>query len=269
MATKILPNDAQALEIWNKIVRTALQLPHAKIDREEFLTREFNKYYEETKIGRIIQTTPLVGGADSKIVDKIAYSIVNYHVSQAAFLSGIAGLPGGWWAAAAIPADLSQFFYHVIQIIQKLAYLYGWQDLYSHDSIDDETIYMFSLFIGVAFGSAQANRGIAILAKKLAEQVGKRVPKMALTKYGIYNLAKQVAKWIGVSLTRDTFGKALARIVPLLGGIISGSITYLTMKAMGNNLVNYLSILPLATGVDYFDLELETFENFEDLYEEV
>jgi len=37
-------------------------------------------------------------------------------------LSTLVGLPGGWWIAGTIPADLAQYYQNVIQMAQKLAY---------------------------------------------------------------------------------------------------------------------------------------------------
>lgn len=52
-----------------------------------------------------------------------------------------------------IPADLTQYFGHVLRILQKLIYLYGWEELSSMDgNIDDETTNILTLFVGVMFG---------------------------------------------------------------------------------------------------------------------
>ena len=68
------------------------------------------------------------------------------------------------------------------------------------------------------------------LAKNFAKEIVKRLPKYALTKTVIYPIVKQVAKWIGIKLTKDSFAKGLGKIVPILGGVISGGLTYVTFK---------------------------------------
>ena len=49
-----------------------------------------------------------------------------------------------------IPADLAQYFGHVMRVEQKLAYLYGWQSfLNEDDEVDDETVTRLVVLMGV------------------------------------------------------------------------------------------------------------------------
>lgn len=258
-------NKNQSLQVWNNIMKTALLIPGAKIDRTTYLKKELGKYYNDITVQKAIDTNPFNAGIEEKIVNRIADSSIKLHVGQVATLSALAGLPGGWWAAGTIPADVTQFFYNVIQLVQKLAYIYGWQTIIEDDSIDDETIYMLTLFIGISFGSTEASKAVTYMAKQLAEQVAKRLPKKPLTKYAIYNLAKQIAKWLGVKMTKESFSKALAKIIPILGGIICGSISYISMKSIGNNLQLYLSSLPLANDNNIIDIDFDDLDYDNDL----
>ena len=79
-------------------------------------------------------------------------------------------------------------------------------------------------------GVSVANEAIQQLAQNFAKQIVKRLPKYALTKTVIYPIVKQVAKWIGVKLTKESFAKGLGKVVPVLGGVISGGLTYVTFK---------------------------------------
>ena len=73
-------------------------------------------------------------------IRRIATASIKWHRAGVSTLSFASGLPGGWWIAGTVPADLIQFFWHVLVILQKLAYLYGWPELFSEDSeLDDET----------------------------------------------------------------------------------------------------------------------------------
>ena len=158
--------------------------------------------------------------------------------------------------AGTIPADLTQFYWHTIQLFQKLIYLYGWPELFEkvEDDIDDETLLRITIFIGVMFGASAASKVVAELAEKLSLEVSTRLPRKALTKYGIYNLAKQISKWIGVRLTKTTFSEAISKLVPILGGFISGGISYLSMEKMGKRLQRHLRELPLANQEENEDI---------------
>ena len=61
-----------------------------------------------------------------------------------------------------------------------------------------------------------------------------------MTKYAIYNISKQVAKWIGVKLTKDSFSRGVSKVIPLIGAPISAGLTYWTFKPMANKLKKYL-----------------------------
>lgn len=146
-------------------------------------------------------------------------------------LSVVAGIPGGLAMAATIPADMAQYYWHTFVLAQKLAYLYGIPDLRDENGNLTETSQdMLTLFVGVMMGAAAANNAIKNVSKAFAVQVVKRLPQKALTKTVYYPIIKQVAKWIGIKLTKDTFAKGVGKTIPILGGVISGGLTAATFR---------------------------------------
>jgi hypothetical protein len=135
----------------------------------------------------------------------------------------------------------------VLVILQKLAYLNGWPSLFQEDEeIDDETKLILTLFVGVMLGAEGAASGVSKLATAVGSEVAKRLPRASLTKYAIYQIAKQVAKWIGVSLTKKKFAELVGRAVPVIGSVIGGSITWFAFGAGAERLRVHLESLPLA-----------------------
>ena len=94
--------------------------------------------------------------------------------------------------------------------------------------------YVLTFFLGVVSPER------AQCAKNFAKEIVKRLPKYALTKTVIYPIVKQVAKWIVVKLTKDSFAKGLGKVVPILGGVISGGLTYVTFRPGAKKLKNTL-----------------------------
>jgi hypothetical protein len=134
-------------------------------------------------------------------------------------------------------------------MLQKLAYLHGWPELFSEDSeleLDDETLLILTVFVGVMLGAESAAKVLGDIADRAAAQVLKRLPRETLTKWGLYRLAHEVAKSIGIKLTEDSFARYLSRIVPILGGIISGTVTWISFSLMTSRLAAHLESLPLA-----------------------
>jgi hypothetical protein len=149
---------------------------------------------------------------------------------------------------ATVPGDLGQFFWHIVVTLQKLAYLHGWPSLTDPDTLlDDETLHVFTLFVGVMFGAGGASKALGELSERLAAQVVKRFPQQALTKWGLYRLAREVAKWIGVKLTKQTLARWLSKAIPVISGFISGAITWISFSSMSRRLLGHLESLRLAS----------------------
>lgn len=231
---------ANEVDLWNKAMKMAMAIPFVKIDRVEFLRKELSPFCTPEQIQSAISGTPTKVLTVSQ-VSKIANGCIKYHLTLVCSASALAGLPGGWAMAGAIPADIAQFYAHVFALTQKLLYLYGWPDLQDEEGkLTDEASQILTLFTGVMMGSQVASEAVKQLANAFAQQVAVRLPKQALTKYAIYNISKQVAKWIGVKLTKDSFSRGVSKVIPLIGAPISAGLTYWTFKPMANKLKKYL-----------------------------
>ncbi len=239
-------DDIKLIEIWNKVLKAALNLPGAKVDRDEYLKKELSKRCTSEQVEIAINTKPSKAKIPKETIQIICKSAIKWHSYKASGISFGLGLPGGWAVAGTIPVDLAQFYWHIIVIIQKLAYLNGWSEFIDDEDFDDETLLQISLFIGIMTGAEGAASAVEKLAQGFAAQVAKELPKKPLTKYGIYNVAKQIGKWVGLKVTKDTFSKGIARAIPIVSGFISGGITLGSMRKMSKKLRLHLSTLELA-----------------------
>lgn len=239
-------DDSKFIEIWNRVLRAALSLPGARIDRVDFLRKELSKHFPPEVVAKAIATRPACAGIPSSAITSIAKGSIAWHRAGVSVVSFTVGLPGGWWIAGTVPADMTQFFWHVVVILQKLAYLYGWPEFFGEEETDDQTRLIMTVFVGVMFGAGAASKILGDIAEKIGEQIIKRLPREALTKWGLYQVAKEVAKWLGVKLTKASFAKYLARIIPVLSGFISGIITWVSFSMMSKRLRMHLEELRLA-----------------------
>jgi hypothetical protein len=242
-----LPARRGPEDVWNSVLRTALALPGVKVDRKAFLRSALSKHVTKKVLQSAIDTSPVKAGVSKNTIRRIATANIKWHRAGVSALSFASGLPGGWWIAGTVPADLTQFFWHVLVVLQKLAYLYSWPELFSEDSeLDDETLLIVTVFVGVMLGAESAAKVLGDIAERAAAQVLERLPRETLTKWGLYRLAREVAKRIGIKLTEDSFTRYLSRIVPILGGIISGTVTWISFSLMTRRLAAHLESLPLA-----------------------
>ena len=114
---------------FNEVLAVAVELPGVKIEREEFLQKNFSSRFNREIVARIVQTSPIRAGVNESVLYEIARECINYEqkkVSALSFAMGGGGLPG-------IPADLAQYFAHVLRISQKLAYIYAYSGSFFPD----------------------------------------------------------------------------------------------------------------------------------------
>jgi len=226
--------------LWGLIIKNAINLPFVKVDRTSFLKKELLVYCTEEEVTIGIDESPLKV-LDKTQINKLANGCIKYHLVRVCGTSALAGIPGGWWATGTIPLDIAQFYGHIFALTQKLLYIYGWPDLRNGErEMDDETIHLLTIFTGVMLGNKTAIEITTKLAKQLAQETSKRLVRMPLTKYSSYILLRQILKWFGVKLTKDSFAKSAGKIIPLIGAPISGMLTYSTFKPMAKKFKKHL-----------------------------
>ena len=232
--------------VWRRILRASMALPGAKVNRNSFLYSQLINHCDKEQVLQAIDSRPAVARVPIDVIDRIADSCIKGHVLKASSISFAAGLPGGWFMAGTIPADLVQYYWHALVLAQKLAYLYGWPDLLEDGEVDEQTELQLTLLIGAMMGAQAAQRGLAELAERFASEVVRRLPRQALTKYAIYNLTKQVGRWIGISITKTTFARGISKVIPVIGGVMSAGVTAVMMLPMSKRLKNHLRGLKFA-----------------------
>lgn len=227
---------ANEIQVWNKVMSSALAIPGVKVNRESFLLGELRNYCSSMEELTKAVDNP-VDVLSKERIDQLASSCINNHLLKVTSLSFAAGIPGGLAMAATIPGDIAQYYWHTFVLAQKLAYLYGIPDLCDENGNLTETSQdMLTLFVGVMSGVAAANNVIGKVSKAFAAQVVKRLPQKALTKTFYYPIIKQIAKWLGVSLTKGSFAKSVGKLIPVVGGVISGGLTAVTFKPAAKRL---------------------------------
>jgi hypothetical protein len=232
-----------AIEFLTRVLR----LKGVRIDREHFLRSELHRRGLGTAtIDRAIDENPAAAGLSLGTLDRIAVDVVEFETRKSTAMSFAAGLPGGFAMIGTVPADITQFYVHAFRVMQKVAYVYGWTSfLEDTEDIDDETLGKLAAFLGVMMGVGGASTAVTNFAASIARPaVQKQIAGIALTKTAWYTPMKQVLRVIGVKLTKDSFAKTIAKAVPLAGGVISGGLTYATLRIHSGRLIKHLRQLP-------------------------
>lgn len=232
--------EINTVQLWNKTLQAAMKLPLVQVNRTEFLTKELAPFCSEEQLQIAINGKPLQVISIEQI-KKIAKGVIKNHLTAVTLTSALAGIPGGWFLAGTVPTDLAQFYGHILCMAQKLLYLYGTPDMQDEGKkLTDEAMQILTLSIGVMSGAKVAIDGLNQALKMLSKSVVKQLPKQALTKSGVFVVCKQVAKWLGVQLTKKSFSTGVGKLIPLVGAPISGALTYWTFRPMAYKFKKYL-----------------------------
>lgn len=235
--------EQRALDFLAKVVR----VPGVRVNRDEFLRQELRKLrMDEDAIARAIDSNPLLAGVALTEIDRLAEDAISYETNKSAAISFVAGIPGGFAMLGTIPADLMQYYVHALRIMQKLAYLYGWGELLPDDrDADDDTLGILAVFFGVMLGvggAAQSLTAFARVAAKTAYQ--NHATKRALMSITWYPVVKHSLRLIGINITKSTAAKGFSKIVPVIGGFVSSSLTFMALQSQSALLKEHLREIP-------------------------
>jgi hypothetical protein len=255
-------SSAEANTSLELILTNALKVPGVKVNRTEFLSKALHESVSYNELVVVLEKGPIEAGVNINTLDKVAKSLIEKRTLQSSGASFAAGIPGGLAMAATIPADTIQFYGVSLRLAQELAYLFGYKDLWDDEMIDGERVRgELTLFLGVMFGVGGTASALKVLSSKVAQQVLKKLPQQALMKTIYYPIIKKVAATIGVKITKKTFAQGISKAIPLIGGVISGGLTYASMKPMGTRLRNTLYESVNNYSKDDFKKDLQEMKN--------
>lgn len=238
--------------IFQNVLVAAMRTPAVKISRAKFLKKELSKYCSGDVIAAAIRGNPAKAGISKRLINQISAQVINYESKKVTGISVVASLPGGVAAIGAAAADITSYFVFILRVVQELAYLYGFEEFdLQEDDIDSETLNYLLVFIGVMFGVQGASSLLKKFGDVLSKQTAKTLAKKALTKGTIYPIVKRIATKVGIRMTKQIFADTVASAIPILGGALSGTLTYAMFKPCCMNLRKSLMSYPLCDP-DYY-----------------
>lgn len=220
------------------IIILGLRIPGVRIDREDFLRKQFMKNYANDVIQDAVKFNPAHAGITVEEIDNIADQVIQYERNCVSGISLALGAPGGVAMVATLPTDIAQYYGYMLRAIQKLLYLYGFPEINVENgvNIDDETMNLITLCLGVMYGVEGSVASIKILSNALGKGVEKKLLQKALTKGTFYPIVKKISKWFSVCMTKQVFAGFFRKAIPVVGGVVGGGITYLSFKPCCDNL---------------------------------
>jgi len=220
---------------WFKLLSNIMKIPKIRVNRNEFLLKEFGNFCSESQMQQILELGTIKAGVSLDILDRAASGVIKFHTATSTIKAAALGIPGGFAMIATVPVDIAQLYFHVLVLSQKLAYIYGYPS-FDENEADDEFLYYMTLFIGVMHGVDVARTALKEVSKIAIEATIKKLPTVALTKTAYYPIIKKIAGALGVKITKRSFARSISKVIPVISAIISGGINLVTFKPMANKL---------------------------------
>ncbi len=241
------------------VIGAAVQIPMVKVERDKFLAEQFAGSVDN--IQDIIDNGPVEYGISREILSSMANKLIIKRTSQSSIASFVSGIPGGLAMAATIPADIIQFFGMTLRLAQELSYLYGAEDLWVDGKIDDERIQsQLIMYCGVMFGVSGAVSGVRVLSTQIAETTSKKMARKPLMNKIWYRIAKKIGKAINVRVNKKLVSEATKKVIPIVGGVISGTLNFASMMPMAKRLYETFDKAIFDYNENEFDADVDIIE---------
>lgn len=226
----------------NPVIETlqkTANLPLVRIERENFLKDTFREY--DSLLPQIIDNGAFKVGIPPCVIQEKALAVIEYEASKAGLISFATGIPGGIAVFGTVPADVLQFMAHALRIAQKLAFLSGMPKNYENNAQRNQDIHLFLLYLGVMFGSSVANIALLKLCRNIETAAIQTLSQSMLLQILGYEVFKNILQFVGVQLSKENFAKGISKVIPLLGGVAAGTLTFMSLKKMSLRLYRELA----------------------------
>lgn len=228
----------ESLPTFEDVIGQAARMPGVTVHRTSYLATVVGAKYKGEKLRLAIETTPARAGIEPRQIDRMARKSIGKESRRTTLISAVAGIPGGAAAAATIPADLVQFWMHILRVLQKLSYLYGWRDLVYLDGSepDEPKRAALVLFLAMMAGVEEADYALRKLAVLRVAGATEKNLRAALVNEPYVSAVQASAAALGQRTATRLTGQVAGKAVPIAGAIISWRITNSGFNDMANRL---------------------------------
>ena len=209
----------------------------ARVDRNEWLYKTLAPFVSQEELTRINHLRPedLIS---PEIIDKLASEVVNQHTTQSSFLSAGFTVLGRNALCLATSCDVINFWVHQIRLVQKLAYLYGWDNFYTDGTATQETLARLTAMIGYGMEVYGMKKVLLSATHDLSPLVSDKLNlKMHFTSKN--EGMKLVAQHLSIG-GKTLFATLVARRSSLVGAVLAGTINLLIYKRIARRIKEIL-----------------------------
>ena len=165
--------------------------------------------------------------ADANEIEELAKNndydvdtLKRWQTLKAGSLGFLSGIPGGLLAVPAAFADISATLYNQVRMVAGIAYIRG----YDVNSENVKCLIMACLVGEKVIGNMVKKAATEMLTTAIENYIKRKTAKTVYQKF---------AEKLGFRIATKSAASGLRHIVPLLGGLVSGSYDALSTRAVG------------------------------------
>lgn len=214
---------------WDRFLDLALGANMAQINRVEWLTDALYPFLSITELEQLA-TEPPHSFLSVKELNHIANQEIRRHTELLAMGSAGSSLTGCIATWVGIPTELAQYSVNLVLLIQKLAYLYGWDDFYSYGAVTAETKARITFMMGSMLGIREADALLRNACRSYQGQVSITPMPYAGDRSPIDKVIAEISKRLLVLSAKGGVTAWIGRKAPLIGVTLGASTSYLLVK---------------------------------------
>ncbi|HHT14297.1 MAG: hypothetical protein ACOX6G_09695 [Christensenellales bacterium] len=233
-----MSSNTEKKNVLNEIVSFLFRAPHAKRHRALFLHEQFQGKSSE-ELSRIVNLGPIAAGISKEELSRRAKKLVEDISLLSASGSFVLGLVDRIAKFLTVPVDLVQYFVFMLRMAQELSYLYGEEDWWLENRIPRQSaVNMAMVYVGAMAGISKAEEAIT---QRIAQKLQDARNGQTGSTQNLDIAGAETAGELSSKLLISALIKGFASSVPVVGGVISGGYTAVTLIPMGKKLDALLS----------------------------
>lgn len=225
-----------------RLINTLCALPMVRVNREAFLSQQFKHHPQRAAI---VANGPQTVLSVAELRQE-AQRLIDQSTRHTAMVSFAAGLPSVPIVSALTigGVDAAQYFAFALKLAQQLAFLFGERAFFDKEQrhVPETVTVRLLAYLGAMFGASGASLLINKTAARASQHLARHATGRTLTSSATWGpLVRFVGRAIGKKLTHRSVHQVATKAIPLIGGILSGSLTYWTFKPLGQRLADTLA----------------------------
>lgn len=214
---------------WDRFLNLVLRSDVAQINRVEWLTDVLYPFLSITELEQLA-TEPPHRFLSVKVLNHIANQEIRRHSELLAMGSAGSSLTGCVATWVGIPTELAQYSVNLVLLIQKLAYLYGWDDFYTYGAVTTETRARITFLMGSMLGIREADELLRRACHSYQGQVSITPMRYAGDRSPIDKVITEISKRLLVLSAKGGITAWVGRKAPLIGVTLGASTSYILVK---------------------------------------